>query len=501
MSLQRIMVLNRGEIACRIIQAIQEMGKTAITVYSDVDANARHVQLADEAYPLPGTSATETYLNFALLLKIAATQNVEAVHPGYGFLSERSVAAKSFTDAGVKWIGPSAEAIEKLGNKLSAKRLLDKAKVPSLPWAEVNLSNLDLAASKAKEIAYPLLLKAAAGGGGKGMRLVHTSEDLEAGIQAAASEGKNFFGDPTVFMEKFIKRPRHVEVQIIGDEQGMIYDLGERDCSAQRRHQKIIEESPAPNFSNASRLAIAKAACDLAKSVGYASAGTIEFLVDEDENFYFLELNSRLQVEHCVTEQVWGVDLVKAQISISEGKSCKDIFGPREAMHARGHSIEMRIYAEDPRNEFMPAPGKIIRLKWPSGTGIRIETGICEGDEVGLDYDPMIAKLVVTAPNRKAAIDRSIWALQHTVVFGVTTNINYLQDILTHEAFRKKGMYVKFLENEFSPWEDPLPDYILENEVEIRRSADIAGASNGNSKVGMNADVETNAYASPWELR
>lgn len=493
MSYKRILVVNRGEIACRIIQAIQEAGKVAVAVYSDVDAQARFVELADEAFALRGKSAAETYLNIGLLVDLAKKNRIDAVHPGYGFLSERAEAAQKFMDNGIAWIGPNPVAIEKLGNKLAAKRLLTEAKVPSLPWAEVDPADSKALAASAAKIGFPILLKAAAGGGGKGMRLVRAEKELNAAAQSAAAEGQNSFGDSTIFMEKFVENPRHVEIQILGDTHGEVFSLGERDCSAQRRHQKVIEEAPAPNLSEKTKSAMAKAAVDLAKSVGYESAGTVEFLVDQSEGFYFLEINSRLQVEHCITEAVWGVDLVRAQLAVLEGKSCSEIF-PELPTKPRGHAIELRIYAEDAARNFMPSPGRLKRLSWPTGTGIRIETGVREGDSIGLDYDPMIAKIVVQAPDRESAIARALWTLRHTTIFGLTSNINYLQDILMSSAFQSGSMTVNYLEGEFAPWQDPVPEAVLDNLAEIKKNGGRSTSGGSNTGSGARATI-----ASPWE--
>lgn len=488
---QRILVLNRGEIACRLIQSIQEMGKAAIAVFSEPDAGARHTQLADESHAIGGITPRESYLDAAKLLAVAKSARVDAVHPGYGFLSERADAAQLFIDAGIAWIGPSPKSIHQLGNKIEAKKLLDAAKVPTLPWSVVDAANHAALESIALKIAFPLLLKAAAGGGGKGMRLVKRMEDLRSAAEAASREGLAAFGDSTIFMERYLENPRHIEVQLMGDASGNAVHFGERDCSSQRRHQKVVEEAPASNLSPFARDAICNAATALAKSVGYANAGTAEFLVDERENFYFLEMNSRLQVEHTVTELAWGIDLVRTQIRIAEGALLSELFPNYKEMQPRGHAIQTRIYAEDAANMFMPCPGPLSLVEWPKGQGIRVDTGVESGSVIGMDYDPMIAKLTVWAENRALAIEKALWALRHTVIFGTITNINYLQEILATEAFRRGKMHVKFLEAHFANWKDLPPESLLAERDAIAATAPTLGKS---ALAGGSAK-----FASAWE--
>lgn len=493
MKFTKVLILNRGEIACRLIQACQELGFRTVALYSDPDAGSRHTELADEAIHLPGSSPQETYLNLEKILPLAKELGCDAVHPGYGFLSERAHAAEAFLAAGIKWVGPSPASIRLLGDKLEAKKLLDQYKVPTAPWGEVNLGDQAGLAALADKIGYPVLLKAASGGGGKGMRLVQDRAALAEGAASAAREAKASFGDATLLLEKYIERPRHVEIQILGDEYGNLTHFGERECSLQRRHQKVVEEAPAPNLSEATREKIAASAVALAKGVGYANAGTVEFMVDASENFYFLEVNSRLQVEHSVTEAVWGIDLVKSQLLIAQGARLPELFPDRATMKPRGHAVQARVYAEDSARQFAPCPGPLTLVEWPSAVGLRVDTGVRTGSVIGLDYDAMIAKLTVVAEDRPRAIARLLWCLRHTVIFGTVTNINYLQDILSDEEVRAGHMHVKLLETKFKDWRDEAPEELLAQRRELAASAltarDTTGAAGG-AKI-----------ASPWEAR
>lgn len=488
--MKKVLILNRGEIACRLIQACQEMGLATVAIYSDADAGSRHRELADEAIHLPGTAPQETYLNLNKILPLALGSGCDAVHPGYGFLSERAHAAEAFLKAGVEWIGPRPESIRLLGDKLEAKKLLDKYKVPTAPWGEVNPADAKALTELATRIGFPVLLKAAAGGGGKGMRLVKEASGLKDGAESAAREALSAFGDATLLLEKYVENPRHVEVQILGDLHGNLMHFGERECSLQRRHQKVVEEAPAPNLSQATKDKMAAAAVALAKGVGYANAGTVEFLVDAQENFYFLEVNSRLQVEHSVTEAVWGVDLVKAQILVAQGKKLSEIF--LSAPAPRGHSIQARIYAEDAANQFAPCPGPLSLVEWPQAVGIRVDTGVRTGSVIGLDYDAMIAKMTVQAEDRPRALARMIWCLRHTALFGTVTNVNYLQDILSHPSVQAGNMHVKLLETEFKDWKDPVPEELMAQHSSIVQGAQSAGASSGGGGKRM---------PSPWEKK
>lgn len=488
--ISRVLILNRGEIACRLIQACQEMGLETVAVYSEVDQGSRHTELADIAVNIGGAAPQESYLNLPKLLEVARAQRCDAIHPGYGFLSERASAAEAFIAAGILWIGPSPKSIRLLGDKLEAKKILDFHNVSTAPWGEVDLKKSEELKKMAKKIGYPVLLKAASGGGGKGMRLVREEKELLVGAESAAREAAASFGDATLLVEKYIDQPRHIEVQILGDHHGDCMHFGERECSVQRRHQKVIEEAPAVNLSEKTRNEICASAVRLAKAVGYANAGTIEFLVDKEENFYFLEVNSRLQVEHSVTEAVWGVDLVKSQILLAQGAKLPELFPAREEMHARGHAIQARIYAEDAAKQYAPCPGTLSVVEWPTAVGVRIDTGVRTGSTISLDYDAMIAKMTVSAESRERAIERLKWCLHHTILFGTTTNINFLLDILVQKKYREGQIYVKFLEMEMATWKDPVPEILLEKHGEILAQA----------KVGSNAVAAPKGnFPSPWE--
>jgi acetyl-CoA/propionyl-CoA carboxylase biotin carboxyl carrier protein len=487
----KVLILNRGEIACRLIQACQELGLRTVAVYSDPDAGSRPTQLADECIHLPGSSPRDTYLNLERILPLAQSLGCDAVHPGYGFLSERAHAAEAFMNAGIEWIGPRPESITLLGDKLQAKKLLDQYQVPTTPWGEVNLGDQKALTKLAEKIGYPVLLKAANGGGGKGMRLVHDATQLKEAAQSAAREAQASFGDATLLLEKYVADPRHVEIQILGDLHGNLMHFGERECSLQRRHQKVIEEAPAPRLSNATRDKMAASALALAAGVGYANAGTVEFLVDEEENYYFLEVNSRLQVEHSVTEAVWGIDLVKSQILVAQGARLEELFPEREGMRPRGHAIQARVYAEDASQQFAPCPGPLTLVEWPQAVGLRVDTGVSTGSVIGLDYDAMIAKVTVTAEDRARALSRLEWCLRHTVIFGTVTNINYLQDILALPAVRSGHMHVKFLESELKDWKDPAPPELLEAHASI---VALAAAASATSSAGGPRRIP-----SPWE--
>lgn len=490
-ALRKVLILNRGEIACRLIQACQELGLETVALFSDADQGSRHAELADAAVRLPGTSPQETYLNLELILAIAQGEGCDAVHPGYGFLSERAHAAEAFLKAGIRWIGPDPKSIRLLGDKLEAKKLLDQYQVPTAPWGEVNPADEKGLAELAARIGYPVLLKAASGGGGKGMRLVREPGALKEAALSAAREAKASFGDATLLLEKFVENPRHVEIQVLGDHHGNLYHFGERECSLQRRHQKVVEEAPAPNLSEATRARIAESAVTLTRGVGYASAGTVEFMVDAQENFYFLEVNSRLQVEHSVTEAVWGIDLVKSQLLIAQGAKLPELFPDRERMRARGHSIQARVYAEDSSRQFAPCPGPLTLVEWPQAVGLRIDSGVRTGSVIGVDYDAMIAKMTVLAEDRPRALARLRWCLQHTVIFGTVTNVNYLQDVLAHSAVAGGHMHVKLLETAFADWrDDPPPELLAERKALLGQATSVLAASPG-----------VNRIPSPWESK
>jgi acetyl-CoA carboxylase biotin carboxylase subunit len=445
--IQKILIANRGEIALRVIRACRELGIVTVSVYSDSDRAALHVAAADEAYRLGPAPASESYLRGDLILAVAQQSGADAIHPGYGFLSENPTFAEACNAAGVKFIGPPAAAMRALGSKTLARQAADRAGMPRVPGSVTGLKDLDEAKAVAREIGYPVMLKAAAAGGGKGMRAVHAEAELASAFAAAASEAERFFGFGEVYLEKLIARPRHIEIQLLADEHGSCISLGERECSVQRRHQKVIEEAPSAVVSPALRQRMGEAAVRLALSAGYTNAGTVEFLVDgagtPQEAFYFLEMNTRLQVEHPVTELVTGLDLVRLQIGIAEGRALPLT---QEQVLLRGHAIECRIYAEDPENNFMPSPGRIAQLEQPQGPGLREDAAIYAGLTVPLDYDPMLSKLIAYGATREAAIARMLVGLQGYVIGGIRTNLALFRRILKDEGFRSAAIDTGYLE-------------------------------------------------------
>ncbi len=429
---KKILVANRGEIAVRVIRACREMGITAAAVYSDVDRAALHVLKADEAYGIGPAAAVESYLNIDRIVEVARRCGADAVHPGYGFLSENPRFAQACAEAGIKFVGPFPESMELMGSKTRARQGMEKAGVPFVPGTSHGIESLAEAQKVATGLGYPIMLKAAAGGGGKGMRLVESEGDFASALEAARSESQRAFGDCEVYMEKAIVNPRHIEMQILADEHGNCVYLGERECSVQRRHQKVLEESPSPVVTPEMRKKMGGVAVRVAKAAGYANAGTIEFLTDGEGNFYFLEMNTRLQVEHPVTELVSGLDLVQLQIRIAAGEKLP--FTQRD-VELRGHAIECRVYAEDPANDYFPSPGEITVLSEPSGPGIRVDSGIYQGWNVPLEYDPLLAKLIGYGESREQAIGRLKRALEEYVVGGVKTNLTLFKQILSNPEF------------------------------------------------------------------
>jgi acetyl-CoA carboxylase biotin carboxylase subunit len=442
------LIANRGEIAVRVIRACRELGIESVAVYSDPDRAALHVRLADHAYHIGPAAAAESYLKVDKLLDVAKRAGADAVHPGYGFLSERAPFARAVRDAGLVFIGPSPEAIEAMGDKVEARRRMIAAKVPVVPGSERPIESDAEVERLAKEIGFPVMLKAAGGGGGKGMRLVHDQAGLVSGLRAARSEARSAFGDDRVYVEKAIIRPRHIEVQVLGDTHGNVIHLYERECSIQRRHQKVIEESPSRAIDQQTREAMGAVAVQAAKAVDYVGAGTIEFLVDQQRNFYFLEMNTRIQVEHPVTEMVTGIDLVRAQIEVASGKPLPV---KQEDVVQRGWAIECRIYAEDPENNFLPAPGRIETLQVPTGLGVRDDSGVYEGFEVSTFYDPILSKLVAWGATREEAIQRMQRALREYVVVGPIVNIAFHRWALAHPVFVQGNLDTGFIEREFKP--------------------------------------------------
>jgi len=441
---RKILIANRGEIAVRIAATLREMGIAVVAVYSNPDAGALHVRAADEAYPLEGAKSAETYLRGDKIIDIARRCGADAIHPGFGFLSENEDFARACADAMITFIGPTPEVIRDMGDKIVAKAKFAAAGVPIVPgWSGDAHDDFDTIAGHAERIGYPVLIKAAAGGGGKGMRVVKKPDELAAGLESARREATAAFGDGRVFLEKYLVNPRHIEVQIFGDHHGNVVHLFERECSIQRRHQKIIEESPSPALSPALREQICGAAVRAAKAIGYTNAGTVEFILSESGEFYFLEVNTRLQVEHPVTEAVTQRDLVRAQVQVAAGQPLPF---RQESIRQIGHAIEARIYAEDASRNFMPSVGVIACYESPTGPGVRVDSGVERGSEVTVHYDPMLAKLIVHADTRDEAIERMRRALQDYAVLGVTTNVAFLRDVISHSEFRAGRLHTHFLE-------------------------------------------------------
>jgi len=439
----KILIANRGEIACRVIKTAHQLGIRCVAVYSEADANARHVRLADEAYLLGPAPSKESYLRADKILEIAKQSGAEAIHPGYGFLSENEAFAKACADAGVVFIGPPVPAITAMGSKSAAKAIMQDAGVPLVPGYHGDVQDEAFLATEANRIGYPLLLKAAYGGGGKGMKVVWQAAEFLEQLQSAKREALSGFGNDKILMERYLTKPRHVEIQVFADNFGNAVYLHERDCSIQRRHQKVIEEAPAPAFSSAQRKAMGEAAVKAAKAIGYAGAGTVEFLFDEDGSFYFMEMNTRLQVEHPVTEMITGQDLVQWQLLVAANQPLPL---SQDEIPLDGHAIEVRVYAEDPDNNFLPATGKLTYLRQPEESRhVRVDTGVVEHDEVSPFYDPMIAKLIVWDESRDRAIARMRRALDDYRIAGMTTNLNFLSRLVSHPAFAAAQLDTGFI--------------------------------------------------------
>jgi acetyl-CoA carboxylase biotin carboxylase subunit len=442
--IKKLLIANRGEIAVRVIRSAREMGIATVAVYSEPDRLAPHVLMADEAYPLPGKSSQDTYLDYGKILEIVKKSGADAVHPGYGFLSENTQFAKAVKEAGIHFVGPSPKAIEIMGDKTAARQTVSRYNVPLVPGLKEPITEIAQAFESAETIGFPVLVKAAGGGGGKGMHLVQQREKLAAAVTQAQREAKAAFGDDRVYLEKYVANPHHIEFQILADTYGNILHLNERECSIQRRYQKIIEETPSPMLTAEMRKKMGEAAVQVARSCDYEGAGTVEFLADEEGNFYFLEMNTRLQVEHPVTEMVTGLDLVKMQLRIAAGEKLplqqKDI-------QPRGHAIEARIYAEDPENNFAPCTGVIEELWIPDGPGIRFDGGIRQKLQISPYYDPMLGKLIAWAESRDSAIARLDRALSEFLIAGIDSSIPFCRAVLRHPDFKKGAYDTHFLEN------------------------------------------------------
>jgi acetyl-CoA carboxylase, biotin carboxylase subunit len=491
----RILIANRGEIALRVIRACHELGVRAVAVYSDADALAPHVRAADEAVHIGGSRASESYLRIDALIEAARRTGAEAIHPGYGFLSERAPFARAVHDAGLVWIGPPAAAIEALGSKTAARTLATRAGVPVVPGTTEPLRDVGEAAAAGARFGYPVLLKAAAGGGGKGMRVVRAESELASAWEAARREALGAFGDDAVYVEKFIEGPRHVEIQVLGDTHGTIASLGERECSVQRRHQKIIEEAPSVAVTPALRQKMGETAVRAAAAAGYVNAGTCEFLLDGDGAFYFLEMNTRIQVEHPVTELVTGIDLVQWQLRVAAGER---ITFTQDAIGPRGWAIECRITSEDPESGFLPSTGQVRYLRVPSGPGVRWDGGIEPGTDVGLYYDPLLAKLIVWAPTRETAIARMERALRELVIDGVQTSKELHLRILADAEFRSGRIDIHWLERRLASLTERKPSPETARIVAI--GAALLARSDSGPRVGgaaTTADAATHPTDAP----
>lgn len=443
---KKILIANRGEIAVRIIRACSELGIKSAAIYSDADKTSLHTRLADESYYIGGSPSSESYLNQKNIIKLAIDIKADAVHPGYGFFAENADFIKGLETNGIAFIGPSSRSVQLMGSKTEARRLMSQHKVPIVPGTTEPIKSIEDGLKISEEIGYPVLLKAVSGGGGKGMRKINSSKEFESAFEATKREALKAFANDDIYVEKYIEKPRHIEVQILGDKHGNYAHLFERECSIQRRHQKIIEEAPSSFVDDKIREKITMTAINAARACGYFNAGTVEFLMDTEKNFYFLEMNTRLQVEHPVTEFITGKDLVKEQISIASGNKLS--FSQKD-LKIIGHSLECRIYAEDPDNNFLPSTGSIISYKPPSGPGIRVDSGFDFGSQITVHYDPLISKLVCWSENRASAINRMIRALSEYIIGGLTTNISFLKLIVDHPSFRNGNFDINFLSEDF----------------------------------------------------
>ncbi len=490
---KKILIANRGEIAVRVIKACREVGIASVAVYSDVDRASLHVQMADEAVCIGPAPATESYLNMDRIVEAARATGAEAIHPGYGFLAENPEFARRLEEEKLVFIGPNSKALALVGDKIRARQTMEKAGIPIIPGMKRVLKDISECEAEARRLGYPVMIKASAGGGGKGMRIVSSEEELRPGLEAGMREAKAAFGDESVYLEKCIEDPRHVEFQVLADNYGHVVHLFERECSIQRRHQKIVEETPSTALDPELRRKMGETAKKVLKVARYNNAGTVEFLLDKDKNFYFLEVNARLQVEHPVTELTTGVDLVHQQIRIAAGEK---LGLKEEELSQRGHAIECRIYAEDPSKNFLPSSGKILYLKEPKGPGVRHDCGIYSGWEVPIYYDPILAKLIVWAETREVACQRMKTALEDYVVLGINTTIRFLRDVISHPRFRDGATTTSFIKNHFDGWkEEGASEDLLRLAVAAAAFSDFS-----RSQAGMvEAATPVKESYSPWK--
>ncbi len=492
--MKKILVANRGEIALRIMRSCKEMGIATVAVYSEADRKALHVRYADEAVCLGPPPSSQSYLSIPAILEACKRLGVDGIHPGYGFLSENAAFARAVKEAGITFIGPSPEAMEVMGDKLSAKAAVKSYKIPMVPGSDGAIEDVEMGKRVAREAGFPVLIKASAGGGGKGMRMVENEDDFEEQMKLAVSEATSAFGDGSVFIEKYVAGPRHIEVQVLGDTHGHIVHLFERECSVQRRHQKVVEEAPSSILTPELRHEMGRCAVDVAKACGYVGAGTVEFLLDESNRFYFLEMNTRLQVEHPVTELVTGIDLVKEQIKVARGEQLS--FG-QDDLRINGHAIEVRVYAEDPANQFLPDIGRLNTYVRPQGPGIRVDDGFEEGMDIPIYYDPMIAKLITHGATREEAINRMVRAIDEYQINGVQTTLSFCRFVMEHDAFRSGRFDTHFVKQHFRP------EYLLQPTHEGAQVAAMMGAllhqRSAKAPVSAGAGAGAGPVASAWK--
>lgn len=491
--IKKLLVANRGEIALRVLRSAKEMGLQTVAVYSEADRHALHVRFADESVCIGPPPSAESYLRGEKIIAAAKQTGADAIHPGYGFLSENEDFAQEVSDAGLIFVGPPPEAIRIMGSKLAAKQAAAKFNVPLVPGTSEPIHDIPKAKKLAKEIGYPVLIKASAGGGGKGMRLVNEENEFEEQMERAVSEAVSAFGDGSVFIEKFVTNPRHIEFQIFGDQHGNTIHLFERECSIQRRHQKVIEEAPSSILTPELRAKMGEAAVNAAKSCGYFNAGTVEFILDDKMNFYFLEMNTRLQVEHPVTEQITGLDLVNLQLRVAQGEKLPI---SQNDLRINGHAIEVRVYAEDPTNNFLPDIGTLKTYRRPQGHGIRVDDGFEEGMAISFFYDPMIAKMICHAGSRAAAIAKTLRAIDDYEITGVETTLGFCKFVLQHEAFTSGKFDTKFVEQHFKP--EYLKSARLADD-EVRIAVTLAASMYKNASNGVAATASSTERVSKWK--
>jgi len=488
---KKILIANRGEIAVRVIRACRELGIKSVAIYSTIDRQALHVQMADEAYCVGNASPQESYLNIESIISVVRQSRAEAIHPGYGFLSENFLFAERCEKERIVFIGPNSKAMKLVGDKVASREITQKAGIPLIPGMMNKSTSVDECRQAADSIGFPVLLKASAGGGGKGMRIIRSSSDLKSAVEAGMRESQAAFGDSSVYLEKYIEKPRHIEFQVLADNHGNAVHIFERECSIQRRHQKIIEESPSTALNDDLRRRMGETALKVVKISGYNNAGTVEFLLDREGNFYFLEVNARLQVEHPVTELVCGIDLVHAQIKIAQGEK---LWFSQNDIHQRGHALECRIYAEDPQNGFLPSAGKILFMKEPSGPGIRHDCGIYSGCEVSVYYDPILSKLIAWAPTREIACQRMAVALYDFPILGIRTGVAYLRDIVLHPEFLKGNTYTDFISRHMADWS---PQSTKSDITAAVMAASYFMRANAGK---IHSVASTEAIPSPWQI-